>query len=322
VGRARFLVAVLVGLTVVALVAAIGAQPSGPSAAVAAVDFLDQEMFTGSDTFSGGSNRIGQTFTAGWSASLTRIQLDVSSNTSGVPVSVEILTVDSGTGLPASATLASGTFPGGATGVVDVTFGTPPALSGGTRYAIVLQGDSGVSLFGNVDTYAGGDAVVERPPQEDGDEPSPGGWDFIGNADLKFRTYLDAAAPTPTTTPTVTSTPTSTPTHTPTNTPNRLTVIALLTAGVPPNTATPTLSPTVTATTTATLTPTETPTATTIPTPGRRPPPDTVTPTVTRTDTATPTLSATATQTASDTATPTETGTATTIPTPGRRPST
>lgn len=104
----------------------------------------------------GTTGAIAQTFTAGKTGLLTRIQLYV--NGTG-PMSVSINTISGG--IPTGAPLASSTA--GFTsfeGWVDFPFALPVSVTAGVKYAIVFNTGTLAAAWGSLDTYSGGQALI------------------------------------------------------------------------------------------------------------------------------------------------------------------
>jgi hypothetical protein len=148
-----------------------------------------------------------QTFTAGLSGQLDRIDLALSkSTTTDGPLTVEIRNVDP-SGAPGTDVLASAAVPaasvptGGSAAIafVEVPFDPTAAVAAGGRYAIVAYtGGANVYRWGAdfENPYAGGSLFgsVQSPPSA---------WGANTTDDLAFRTYV---APADTTAPTSTAT--------------------------------------------------------------------------------------------------------------------
>jgi hypothetical protein len=182
---------------------------------------------------------LGQTFTPATSGHLTGVSLDVgvySGDTVVVPASltVEIVTTDGG-GVPqianvlASENVATGTadWPAaGDHGWLDVTFSSPPAVTAGHVYAIVL-GPSALpanpwmlweidsTSAGAYSDYAGGEAYGGSLYHGTGSWVWNTMYSWLadggtGTADFAFRTYVEA--PAATASPGATFVPTQPPT--------------------------------------------------------------------------------------------------------------
>jgi hypothetical protein len=161
---------------------------------------LDQQQ-TGTDphTFTVGANQaIAQTFTAGLSGKIDRVDLVIDKESApAAPLSVEIRSVSGGsptstvlaaTSVPASAVSTSPTF-------VSIGFASPATAVAGTQYAIVAS--SAAAVFNEYEwteaplppanPYAGG-AVFEMAP------PTSGSWAAAAaGVDLAFKTYVASA---------------------------------------------------------------------------------------------------------------------------------
>jgi VCBS repeat-containing protein len=147
----------------------------------------------GPDT--GSTSSMAQTFTAGLSGQLDRVDLALIRNddTDG-PLTVEIR--DAVGGAPGTTVLASAAVPpasvptGGppALAFVEVPFASPAAVEAGSQYAIVAYtgGDNvyrwGYVLMGN--PYAGGSVFLSI-------ESPPSAWSASPPSDFAFRTYVN-----------------------------------------------------------------------------------------------------------------------------------
>jgi hypothetical protein len=136
---------------------------------------------------------FGQTFTAGVSGQLTRTDVDLfcsacTGTTPNITVSIRAASGD----LPTGADLATATIPGfssGSGGFFTANFASPPTLTAGTKYAIVVRAVSNPSagtyayVISSMSPYAGGRRSVS------GD--SGGSW-AVGNpsTDIGFKTYM------------------------------------------------------------------------------------------------------------------------------------
>jgi hypothetical protein len=198
--RRRLLLLVVAGLGLLAL------APAGAWAQT-----LDQqqpsfagggEPVTGPDR---GGDSAAQTFTAGLSGTLERVDLALSqaSTPSVGPLTVEIRNVDA-SGAPGTTVLASTEVPqpdvptGGsqALAFVEVAFDSPAAVAAGSQYAIVAY-TGGFDFYqwgrATADLYAGGSAF-------DSFQSPPATW-TIRPFDMAFKTYVepaDTTAPTST----------------------------------------------------------------------------------------------------------------------------
>jgi hypothetical protein len=176
---------------------------------------------------------IAQTFTAGHTGPLTAVSLFLAGIDGGtVPASfvVGVTNVD-GSGMPNLASaIASGTVVTSGTTIgssmtpawVTVTFASPPTVTAGHKYAVVLQvatwNQTPAWMRWAIDStssagypnYAGGEAVAATRAKS----TDPWSWQAmfsvlndggIGTADFAFRTYVGAAAVTPS--PTIPSQP-------------------------------------------------------------------------------------------------------------------
>lgn len=137
--------------------------------------------------FSGAPTSWAQTFTAGMTGALDRIDVDLTSSIYGDgPVGIELRTVSGG--VPSSTVLASAlTSDPIAEGWNTVTFATPPRVLAGTQYAIVAT-NSGSEvdwlLSSNTNPYAGGTNFT--------DFGDGAGWaSNFPDYDLTFKTYVE-----------------------------------------------------------------------------------------------------------------------------------
>jgi Bacterial Ig domain len=176
-----------------------------PVRAAAQAGTLDQQqtdtsggnITMGEVPFFGFNASFAQTFTAGLSGELDRVDLPLQGGGTD-PLIVEIR--DTSGGVPGGTVLASASVP--ASSVPDagfewvaVTFSGPATVQSGTQYAIVAYTTDtlppGYSWFvGPVDTYAGG-ATWESP-----DVPPSSIW-FGPTNDAAFKTYVVVAANNP-----------------------------------------------------------------------------------------------------------------------------
>jgi hypothetical protein len=181
-------VSVLVSVASAALL--LGAASPAPA------DTLDQQQMStdGLDTVTsmGGDYSDAQTFTAGLSGLLDRVDLVVDQTGAAAPLTVEIRTVASG--CPSGTVLASTQLP-----TADVpertaskppfdpiTFSSPAAVVPGNEYAIVWYSASGSTYdtYGSItDVYAGGQGCwsASTPPST---------WTTQASWDFAFRTYV------------------------------------------------------------------------------------------------------------------------------------
>jgi hypothetical protein len=204
------------------------AVAAGPALASPA-STLDQQQLGNSTAVdianAGGThNRLAQTFTAGQSGTLEHVDIDVQvplpqaapNLSSSTSATVEIWATD-GTGTPSGGPLASEIvlLSGGLQAVI---FGTPPAVTAGTVYAIVLEPDAAIVWSGACsDPYSGGRAMAYY------DNAWVSAGDYATSTeqetcleDFAFDDWVVQAAATPT--PAPTSTPTAQPTLPPTTT--------------------------------------------------------------------------------------------------------
>jgi hypothetical protein len=164
------------------------------------------EIINGPDRGAGGGDSAAQTFTAGLSGALDRVDLALAqaSTPSVGPLTVEIR--DAVGGAPGTTVLASTEVPqpnvptGGsqALAFVEVPFDSPTTVAAGSQYAIVAYtGGSDFYQWGRsgADLYAGGSRF-------DSFESPPAIWLPVPANDHAFRTYV---APADTTAPTSTA---------------------------------------------------------------------------------------------------------------------
>lgn len=186
----------------VVLAAAVSAALPLGAAASASADTLDQQQ-TASDSNAGigSSQSVAQTFTAGISGGLDRVDLLLNHLASPTaPVNVEITNASS-TG-PGSTVLASNSIPAASIGTtaafIPVTFASPAPVTAGTQYAIVAYSSDPGNDYGwfyrLADVYAGGIQfhTSTSPPTASSTwllAGSPAGYDQA------FKTYV---IPTPT----------------------------------------------------------------------------------------------------------------------------
>ncbi len=170
---------------------------------------------------------LGQTFTAGMTGHLRGVSLYLAGIDGGtVPASLAVAIVNlDGAGKPnLGSVLASGTIPTAGTSIsssttpdwFSVVFASPPTVTSGHKYAIVLAPATWTQAGGawmrwGIDStnagaytdYAGGEAMAATRPQSS----AAWSWETMndvltdgspGTADFGFRTYVEAAAnPTP-----------------------------------------------------------------------------------------------------------------------------
>ena len=187
---------------------------------------------------------LGQTFKAGITGKLTGVELYAEGLDASTPASFDVHIVATSGGIPqAGSVLASATVQTSllrsTPDWIPVTFSTPPSVTSGTTYAIVLadahwdngqlaavqpwllwemDSDTGSPAYTD---YAGGEAMAATKDPNVATHT----WELMfqilndggsGHADFAFRTYVQAAAPGPT--PTATPTPTRfVPTQPPTD---------------------------------------------------------------------------------------------------------
>jgi hypothetical protein len=183
---------------------------------------------------------LAQTFTAGATGPLNAVSLYLGGiDGSAVPATLAVAVVNTdGAGAPnLGSVLASGNLTTGGTSLASsatpgwftLVFSTPPTVTSGHKYAIVLAPATwnqaaawmrwGIdsSQAGAYTDYAGGEAYAATRPQSS----AAWSWETMnavltdggqGTADFGFRTYVGAAVPTPSPTlPSVPPTDTATP---------------------------------------------------------------------------------------------------------------
>ena len=180
-------------ILVVLAVAAVSAPLLLGGTASASAGTLDQQQLVGSgDTYVDSTQSLAQTFTAGLTGNLDRVDLFLRVlNGPTLPMTVEIrnATADS----PGGTVLASQSVgPSSITGTlafVPITFAAPAPVVAGTQYAIVTYSAtaspteySWARAFSNV--YAGGRALYVST------SPPSGIWLDDGGDDHAFQTYV------------------------------------------------------------------------------------------------------------------------------------
>lgn len=183
---------------VVLLLVVVGSVVLGMAAPAFAADVLDQQQtgIGGGGTQISGPGSLGrslaQTFTAGLTGPLDRVDLYLASGaTTTGPLTVEITDVTSA-GAPGTTVLASTSVPAasvtGTGGWVAVPFSSPATVQAGTQYAIVAQA-TGTDIYGwwrgPGDVYSGGQAFSSSGPVLT--------W-VPDSFDLAFKTYVNVAA--------------------------------------------------------------------------------------------------------------------------------
>jgi hypothetical protein len=172
-----------------------------PGAAIA--DTLDQQQPAGgSDARIQSNESLAQTFTAGLTGGLDRVELLLGAPDSVPtdPLTVEIRDVSGGS--PGSTVLATSSVPPSAVGPTDawvpITLAPAPPVTAGTRYAIVAY-----SNVDNPHSYVW--ALEFDNPYPAGANffqvvsPPNGTWTLVLDPDQAFKTYVEvpAAAPPP-----------------------------------------------------------------------------------------------------------------------------
>jgi cell division septation protein DedD len=229
------------GLLLGALLAAM------PGVALAAAQRLDQVNDGNRDHEGGGPDAYAQTFTAGASGLVTEVDLVMGVTAASVAM-VEICAVDSA-GAPDGASVAGSKVRVDNTSADWVHFPISGRayVQAGHAYAIVIHTGDGAWAYGGENSYARGQA-----------------WDDWGSSwapmhpltDFDFKTYVTAAAPSPTPLMPPTPAPTATPMPTAPPTPTVTTPTPIDTpTATPAPAATPTPAPAATVTPAATATP-------------------------------------------------------------------
>jgi hypothetical protein len=172
-------------------------------AASASAGTLDQQQAVGSgDARVGTDESLAQTFTAGLTGGLDRIDLLLGSDGSGptVPLTVEIRSASSGP--PGPTVLATGSVPPSAVSLADawtpITFATAVPVTAGTQYAIVAYSsvDMANSYFWGLEfdnPYPAGANFFQTV------SPPDGPWTLTAlDGDQAFKTYVAVpASPAP-----------------------------------------------------------------------------------------------------------------------------
>jgi len=162
--------------------------------ASASAGTLDQQSLdaSGGDTYIDSGQSLSQTFTAGLTGKLDRVDLFLRVLNAPTPqMTVEIRNVTAGS--PGSTVLASQSVtPSGITGTfafVPITFAVPASVASGTQYAIVTYSAaspptrySWARSVGNV--YSGGAALYVSI------SPPSGTWLEVPSTDYAFQTYV------------------------------------------------------------------------------------------------------------------------------------
>ena len=169
----------------------------GSSLSSRAAETLDQsqpEYVLGTGRAVRVSLQIAQTFEAGISGDLTRVDVALWYNEKYTPITVEIRQSDpagtllASTEIPASSVTAH--FAGGVDpGWVTATFSTPAAVEAGTTYAIVLKTTAN-SVYSWA--IAGYDAYLNGTAWLCSGLPTCS-WTAISDNDMAFKTYVDVA---------------------------------------------------------------------------------------------------------------------------------
>jgi hypothetical protein len=164
----------------------------GAVSAVPPPGTLDQSSVTGITDFRSmlrpsGVRWIGHTFTAGKTGLLTRVELYLFLEDAGVgnppTATVEIYPTDAGSGMPTGSALASASLSVSSLSPTwyGFAFTTPPQVTTGTKYAIVVTGSpDGYASWYYSDVYAAGQNIVN----------TGSGWSVVPNYGRAFRTYV------------------------------------------------------------------------------------------------------------------------------------
>lgn len=176
---------------------------------------------------------LGQTFTAGVTGKLTKVELYLQLRDATIPASFDVHVVSTAAGVPQNGTvLATATVSTsggswasvGTAAWIPVVFAAPPTVTAGKKYAIILSdaaflrnswlvwemdSDTGTPAYTD---YAGGDALASIKASADATDTWASMFEILndggsGNADFAFRTFVAAAAPTPTPTAVIPSAP-------------------------------------------------------------------------------------------------------------------
>ena len=215
-----------------------------PGTAAAITTTVDQQQ-TGTDTELQSSYRVAQTFTPHVYGPLYWI--DVNIGAIGLPEELDLQGTTGTPPVPNGVNLATSSMTLGGTSLAPTwySFSFPGTIVlPGHVYAIVITPSPAAVWYGSsTDSYAGGAAY----------HLTTGGWTLVtseytgGVADYAFKTWMGAAAPTPTPTPLPTHTPSPSPTHAPTASPTATATATATPTASPTPTGTPTATPTATA---------------------------------------------------------------------------
>jgi hypothetical protein len=156
---------------------------------------VDQQNTAGTSTGTGFGtpNWTGQTFTEGITGQVTKVDFTVFCNgcTSNPNIAVSIRATSGG--VPTGADLASTTIAGdnsGSTATLTATFSSPPTLTAGTQYALIVHpvsapGGSGYFwIRASPSSYAGGSRVLSSD--------SGSSWTADSTRDYNFHEYVSA----------------------------------------------------------------------------------------------------------------------------------
>jgi hypothetical protein len=166
------------------------------------VDAIDQQNSTvtiNGYTFNA-TNWAGQTFTAGVSGMLTRVDLNLfCSGCVGTTPNLTVSIRATSAGLPTGADLATATIPGfssGAGGYYTANLVTPLAVTAFTRYAVIFRPVSNPSVGSYAYVVSASSAYVLGDNVFDGGN-SGATWGLDNTADIGFRTYVQAGFNSP-----------------------------------------------------------------------------------------------------------------------------
>ena len=158
---------------------------------------VDQSNSAGTTTGTGFGTPAwtGQTFVSGLTGPVTKVDVQLFCNGCGAtPPNLTLSIRATSAGLPTGADLASATIPGslfasGTTTSATATFGSPPTLTSGTQYAVILRpvsvpaGSGYFWIRSSPSTYANGSRVLSAD--------SGGTWSADTTRDYNFKVYVD-----------------------------------------------------------------------------------------------------------------------------------
>ena len=162
---------------------------AGPAAAATVADQQSSGSVAGASSSDAGS-QSGQTFTAGVSGLLTRIDISELSRGAGFGGSLTLNVLDAPSGMPVGSAIASQAIPASSVplsyGQVTFAFSSPASIVAGRKYAFALVPQTGQVSYGLAipGSYVGGEAI----------QGGPTGWGTYGSPspDLLFTTFVDA----------------------------------------------------------------------------------------------------------------------------------